>query len=159
MISIDSFTDELEKIANAAKITVRYGRRLAKGVAKATSKNTLRTVRDFGTPVKSIKKGVKHDFKDIAKKGIKGMNLGHALNVAGAASTAGDAFRKEDVTGRGQSRVRRITAWAGDQAGGFVGARHGIAGAITGGLVGRRAGEMAGSAADKVIPKKKKDAA
>lgn len=159
MISIDSFSDELEKIANAAKITVRYGRRLAKGVAKATSKNTLKTVRDFGTPIKSIKKGVKHDFRDVAKKGIKGINAGHVLNVAGAASTAGDAFRKEDASGQGRSRVRRITAWAGDQAGGFVGARHGLAGAITGGLVGRRAGEMVGGAVDKAIPKKKKDAA
>jgi hypothetical protein len=138
-ITFRALMEEVTKIAGAAGVAARYAKTFTKGNAKYIGKSSYKTLRDMGSPYRTAKRGIKHEFKDVRKKGLKGINKGHVWNAVGAAATAPSALSKEDKSGQGRSRIKRVAAWTGEQAGGFIGAKHGLPGAVVGSMVGRRA--------------------
>lgn len=69
-----------------------------------------------------------------------------SLTVGGAAATAPEAFKKEDSSGRGRSRMERIGGWAAGTAGGLATMNRGMIGGIAGTMGAERAGSAIGRA-------------
>lgn len=173
MISFEAFSDEMEKIAKSGKAVSWVGKHL-----KGIGRNLKGAATDLMSPVKSVKREVgsaKKDIEsalsgkkkhplDISKKGRsnKARNrrlLGHGLNLGMTGLMAHSALKKDDETGEGQSRTKRIARLAGSTLGGLATARRGFTGGILGSVVGDQAGKLVGSAADKVMKHKSKNEA
>jgi hypothetical protein len=100
-----------------------------------------RTLRDFKTPIKSMKHGWTADN-----------TLGRAMTVGGAALDLHSAAKREDPNGQGRSRLERIGAGIGNTAGGLIGMRHGM---FTGGIVGGVAGGAIGGGVGRMLSPRK----
>jgi len=153
-----SFLDELNKIAAPQLLlpphrnpAQRFGT-WASGHVRGAVGNAGQAVSNFGTPVKSFKQGWGHTFKPQGKPLGMGWKAFMGLQAAqGAYSVA----KKEDPFGQGHSRLRRGLRFAGEQAGGFIGAfggnrSLGLTGGIVGSMIGSRIGDTTGKIADRL---------
>lgn len=165
-------SDEFFKIAKAGKAVAWVGKHL-----KGIGQNLKGAVHDLSSPVKSVKRELKSAKKDVSSfvKGKKHHSLstskaalsakernkrlvGHGLNLGMTGLMAHSAMKKEDETGEGQSRVKRVARLAGSTLGGLATAKRGFTGGILGSVAGDQAGKLVGSAADKVMGHKKREA-
>jgi hypothetical protein len=139
-IMLAAFIDEVEKIKEAGGLIKNLGDG-AMGLGKAVVRNARNTLKGFSTPVDSIREGLASN-KSLFAKTMLGTN---------AIMTAPQAFSSQDPSGMGKSRVERASSWLGDQAGGLIGAKHGIlTGPIVGATVGRTIGKTTGKTLDAV---------
>lgn len=127
------------------------GTRIAKTVGQQGKNvgNTLNTM--FSSPVQGMKQGLKTTVGDL-----KGHPLLTSMMAASTAMGVNDLRKKEDPSGEGRSRLRRATAFAGEQAGGLIGAPFSLAGGIAGGMMGKKIGDTIGGGIDMVRGYKKK---
>lgn len=139
-IMINAFFDEIEKIKEAGAMkNIGDG---ALGLGKAMVSNARNTLTAFATPIKSMKTGFS----------ASGGTFGKTMVGVGAALGAPEAFAKEDPTGGNRSRTERISGWAGEQAGGLIGAPHGMfTGSIVGSVMGKGIGRATGKAVNKAV--------
>ena len=143
---LPSFIDELEKTSGLERLGRRALGTVQRGV-KGGVENVKKTLTAFKTPGRSLSEGWTATMRPGGKplstpwKVFMGGSL--ALGVHGAA-------KKEDPTGRGRSRLRRVTGLVGDQAGGLIGAPFGLAGGLTGSYIGGKLGDVAGAGIDRV---------
>lgn len=171
VISMQAMADEFEKIAKSGKAVAWVGKHL-----KGIGKNVHGALKDLSHPVKSVKRELGSAKKDVksfvsGKKGPSTLKntkaksernrrlLGHGLNVGMTGLMAHSAMKKDDETGEGQSRTKRVARLAGSTLGGLATARRGFTGGILGSIAGDQAGKLVGSAADKVMGHKSKSEA
>lgn len=127
------------KTAGAGDFAAKAGKWMAKSI-NTSAKNVGKTVRDFRTPIKSMKAGWHSDNR-----------FGKALTLGAAGMDAHDALRKEDPTGQNRGRGQRVGAAIGNTAGGLIGLRHGMfSGGIAGSALGSAIGGGVGRVGDRV---------
>jgi hypothetical protein len=142
------------------------GNRIVQGAERVggfARKHTIETGENIGQAIyKTVRhpiKGMKAGWKD-PQYGAKAMFRGGLFNkamgglmVAGTAMGLNDLRKKQDPSGQNRGRLERIGDFAGQTAGGLIGAPHGITGGIAGTVVGSKILGGAGRVADKVIAK------
>jgi hypothetical protein len=157
-VTLFGFRDEMEQIARShrpapdfmasvllkeAGFMANVGKKIVNtGVAKNVG-NTLKTMALH--PVEGMKKGLDFTVRDMTKHPVMS-----ALMVGGTVLGANAALRKDDLTGRGQSRFSRAAEFAGGTAGGLIGAPHGFSGGVAGSLAGAMVGKKVGSIFDRL---------
>jgi len=141
MIDYSAFTDELEKIGGV-------GTFLQKQI-----KNVGNTINDFANPIKSMKAGWESGAAGRSFGGWGGklltdknkpsfwrhLPVGPKAQITGfTALEAPGALAKEDPSGEGRSRLRRVSGTLGGTGGFLVGGRHGLLGSLVGGAIGQK---------------------
>lgn len=97
-------------------------------------------------PVRGVARGAKATVREFKKHPIIG-----TVGAAGLGMGAYEAAKKEDPTGQGRSRFHRAARFAGETAGGLIGAPFGLlSGGIAGSFVGGQIGKAVGSAYDRM---------
>lgn len=137
--TLTAMSDELTKIAAPMGVgarTARWAGQHAVGIGK----NIGRTVRDFRTPIHSMKAGWNADNR-----------LWQAINVGSSALDAHSAMKKVDPSGKNQSRTQRMGAAVGSFAGGLIGNPHGLSGGVAGSLIGSTIGGAAGKVENRMV--------
>lgn len=135
------------KVGTVPTPTMSMPKLAAPGIWAGMKGNAQKTVTKLFTPVSSFKSGVNFMKADWAK----GNKFNNGMLAFGAIQGLPSAIKKEDPTGSGRSRTQRMMQYVGSQAGGVIGAPHGV----TGALVGSLAGDMAGGAIGKRLSKPK----
>jgi len=121
----------------------RFVRNQAEGVGKNLGKATAA----WASPKKSFQKG----WESTWRPGGQPLSLPwKALMGYGLLTGTRDVLKREDPSGQGHSRVRRALRFAGDQAGGIIGAPFGFTGGLLSSMVGSKIGDTAGAAVDKL---------
>lgn len=146
-ITMAAFSDELHSIikeASVGGVLKDVGTRIAHS---GIGRNISGAVSDLRTPIRSLKEGGKFMFSPGDSLLSKG-NV--ALNVATTGLGVPVALAKEDPTGRGESRAKRLATFTGGTLGGVMTAKRGISGGIVGSLAGGMVGSGVGSVIDKV---------
>jgi hypothetical protein len=155
-------SDEVEKIALWSQVA-QAGQRVA-GAVRSAPQRVVQGFSGMGqnlgnaaaTILRPSKAAWRHgfdaSFRPERLPGGKPMGRGmKAFMGLSLGMGAYQAAKKEDPTGRGQSRFRRITRLAGEQAGGVLTAPFGFSGGMLGATVGGKLGDVVGAAGERLV--------
>jgi len=140
--------------------------------------NIGNTLKGFTTPVQSMKQGwnlggwtqgqeartmmgAKMPVGRLGQNWAKGKGIGRhlpgskALTVGTSAMLLPGALKKNDPSGKGESRAQRIGRLVGSTAGSLIGTPFHLSGTLAGGILGEQAGNLAGKVVNKVTGYKK----